>query len=62
MRRVIKRQLRAAGFVPDKIDSTAESIVDDYPELELEDIRACLAYAHAAIAGERIEQVTVAAE
>lgn len=28
MRRVIKRQLRAAGFAPDKIDPTAESVVD----------------------------------
>jgi type I restriction enzyme, R subunit len=28
MRRVIKRQLRAAGFAADKIDPTAESVVD----------------------------------
>ena len=28
MRRVIKRQLRAAGFAPDKIDPMAESVVD----------------------------------
>ena len=28
MRRVIKRQLRAAGFAPEKIDPTAESVVD----------------------------------
>ncbi len=28
MRRLIKRQLRAASFPPDKIDATAESIVD----------------------------------
>ena len=40
---------------------TGESIREDFPELEAEDIRACLAYAHAAIAGERMEQVTVAA-
>ena len=40
---------------------TAEAILDDYPELEPEDIRACLTYAHAAIAGERIEEVRVAA-
>lgn len=38
---------------------TAETILDDYPELEPEDIRACLSYAHAAIAGERIEEVRV---
>ena len=41
---------------------TAEAILDDYPELEPDDIRACLSYAHAAIAGERIEEVRVAAE
>jgi uncharacterized protein (DUF433 family) len=41
---------------------TAEAILDDYPELEADDIRACLSYAHAAIAGERIEEVKVAAE
>jgi type I restriction enzyme R subunit len=28
MRRVIKRQLRAAGFAADRIDSMAESVVD----------------------------------
>lgn len=28
MRRLIKRQLRAAGYPADKIDPTAESIVD----------------------------------
>jgi type I restriction enzyme R subunit len=28
MRRLIKRQLRAASFPADKIDATAESIVD----------------------------------
>jgi len=27
-----------------------EAILEDYPDLELEDIRACLAYAHAVIA------------
>ena len=41
---------------------TEAMILDDYPELEPEDIRACLAYAHAAIAGERIEEIRVAAE
>ena len=28
MRRLVKRQLRAANFAADKIDATAESIVD----------------------------------
>jgi uncharacterized protein (DUF433 family) len=38
---------------------TVETILDDYPELEPEDIRACLAYAYAAIAGERLDAVRV---
>lgn len=41
---------------------SAGAILDDHPELERDDIRACLAYAHAAIAGERIEEIRVAAE
>jgi uncharacterized protein (DUF433 family) len=41
--------------------ATAEEILDDYPELEPADIRACLTYAHAAIAGEQIEEVKVVA-
>lgn len=40
---------------------TAEAIRADYPELEAEDIAACLTYAHAVIAGESIEAVAVAA-
>ncbi|MFQ5632013.1 MAG: DUF433 domain-containing protein [bacterium] len=32
-------------------------ILEDYPDLELEDIRACLAYAKAVVASEEIEQV-----
>jgi uncharacterized protein (DUF433 family) len=35
------------------------AILDDYPELEPADIRACLAYAHAVIANDRIEAVKV---
>jgi uncharacterized protein (DUF433 family) len=38
-----------------------EAIIDDYPDLEPEDIRACLAYAHAVVANERIEAVRVLA-
>jgi uncharacterized protein (DUF433 family) len=37
----------------------AEAILDDYPELEPEDIRACLAYAHAVIADDRLDAVRV---
>ncbi len=37
----------------------AEAVLDDYPELEVEDIRACLAYAHAVVANDRLEAVKV---
>lgn len=37
-------------------------ILDDYPVLEEADIRACLAYAHAVIAGDRLEAVEVGHE
>ena len=40
---------------------TVESILDDHPEMGPDDIRVCLAYAHAAIAGEHSEEVSVAA-
>jgi uncharacterized protein (DUF433 family) len=35
------------------------AILDDYPDLEPADIRACLAYAHAVIANDRIEAVKI---
>ncbi|MCC6467474.1 MAG: DUF433 domain-containing protein [Alphaproteobacteria bacterium] len=38
---------------------TPESILDDYPDLQREDIRACLAYARAAIADDRLSAVRV---
>jgi uncharacterized protein (DUF433 family) len=38
---------------------TVEGILDDYPELEADDVRACLTYAHAAIADESIDAVRV---
>ncbi len=41
---------------------TVEGLLDDYPELEPADIRACLAYAHAVIANDRIEAVRVSGE
>ena len=41
---------------------TAELILDDYPDLEPEDIRACLAYAHAVIADDRLDAVRVVPE
>lgn len=39
---------------------TVETILDDYPDLERDDIRACLEYARAVIAHDRIEGVRVA--
>ena len=38
---------------------TPEAIVDDYPGLEMDDIRACTAYAHAVIAGDSLAAVSV---
>jgi uncharacterized protein (DUF433 family) len=42
--------------------SQAESwddLLDDYPDLEVDDIRACLAYAHAVIANDSLDLVGV---
>jgi uncharacterized protein (DUF433 family) len=38
---------------------SVDAILDDYPELEPDDIRACLAYAHAVVANDRIDAVQV---
>lgn len=45
--------LLTQGVAPD-------AILDDYPDLELDDIRACTAYAHAVIAGDSLAAVSVA--
>lgn len=37
-----------------------EEILADYPALEPDDIRACIAYAHAVIANDSLEAVQVA--
>lgn len=37
-----------------------EGILDDYPDLELDDIRACTAYAHAVISRDTLAAVSVA--
>jgi uncharacterized protein (DUF433 family) len=39
---------------------TAEAILEDYPDLEPDDIRACIAYAHAVIAHDKLDAVSVA--
>jgi uncharacterized protein (DUF433 family) len=38
---------------------TSESLLQDYPGLQPEDIRACLAYAHAVVANDRLDEVAV---
>ena len=36
------------------------AILEDYPDLEPDDLRACLAYAHAVIANDKLDSVRVA--
>jgi uncharacterized protein (DUF433 family) len=38
---------------------TQEDLLDDYPGLQPEDVRACLAYAHAVLANDRLDDVAV---
>ena len=40
-------------------DESWDAILDDYPNLERDDIRACLAYAHAVIAHDSLDFVRV---
>ncbi len=40
---------------------THQELLEGFPYLTEEDIRACLAYAHASIAGERFDTLTVKA-
>ena len=39
---------------------TTDAILEDYPDLESDDIKACLAYAHAVIARDSLEPISVA--
>ena len=41
---------------------TAETILTDYPELEPDDLRACLAYAHAVIAHDKLDSVHISGQ
>ena len=41
--------------------ATQEEILNDYPVLEPDDIRACIAYAHTVIAGNSLAPVSVSA-
>ncbi len=36
-----------------------DHLLDDYPDLQVDDIRACLAYAHAVIANDSLDTVEV---
>ena len=38
---------------------SVEVILDDYPDLEPEDIRGCIAYAHAVIAEDTLDSVSI---
>jgi uncharacterized protein (DUF433 family) len=38
---------------------TPEDLLGDYPDLEIDDIRACLAYAHAVIAHDALDAIQV---
>ena len=44
--------LLAQGVAP-------EAILDDYPDLEFDDIRACTAYAHAIISRDTLATITI---
>lgn len=36
-----------------------DNLLDDYPDLELDDLRACMAYAHAVIANDSLDTVEI---
>jgi uncharacterized protein (DUF433 family) len=38
---------------------SSDAILSDYPGLEHADINACLAYAHAVIANDRLDQIAI---
>lgn len=42
--------------------ATQDELLDDYPFLEPDDIRACIAYAHTVIAGDTLAPVSVAGQ
>ena len=39
--------------------ATQEEILDDYPDLEPEDLRACIAYAYTVIAGDTLAALSI---
>ncbi|GAF73236.1 unnamed protein product, partial [marine sediment metagenome] len=38
---------------------TIEEILEDYPGLEREDVLACIAYAHAVLGNESLEEIKI---
>jgi len=38
---------------------TTDALLNDYPDLEPDDIRACLAYAHAVIANDSLDRIHI---
>ncbi len=38
---------------------TTDALLEDYPDLEPDDIRACLAYAHAVIANDSLDRIQI---
>jgi uncharacterized protein (DUF433 family) len=42
--------------------ATMNELLDDYPDLIPDDIQACLAYAHAVIANDSLDSVSLAAQ
>lgn len=60
----IIRGMRVSVVLVLSLLAQGESIPDvlaDYPSLELDDLRACLAYAHAVMANDSLDSVGVAA-
>ena len=41
--------------------ASVQELIDDYPDLEADDIQTCLAYAHAVIAHDSLDSVGVGA-
>lgn len=42
--------------------ASQDELLDDYPDLEPEDIRACIAYAHTVISGDTLAPVSVSGQ
>ena len=38
---------------------TPESILEDYPELDVDDVRACIAWAHAVVANDTLSDISI---